>query len=73
MPNVFELTDEELFVPASDCTFKMTPKNSDEQIYMNIRPSSFMIGNSQENPFTVEPGYLGEIITGLVENTYWKH
>jgi hypothetical protein len=26
-----------MFVPASDCTFKMTPKNSDEQIYMNIQ------------------------------------
>jgi hypothetical protein len=70
MPNVFELTDEELFVPASDCTFKMTPKNSDEQIYMMFHPWFFMIGNSQETPFqppstfSVEPGYSGEIITG---------
>jgi hypothetical protein len=54
MLNLFELTDEDMFVPASDCTFKIAPKNANDQIYMMFTPFTFM----------VEPDSFGNMITG---------
>ena len=59
-PNFFDETGEfeflniDYFVPASDCTFKMTPKNANEQIFMMFNPYVFMV---QSDP-------NGSLITG---------
>ena len=39
----FEMQTEDMFVPASDCTFKITPKNANDQIYMMLSPFLFML------------------------------